>query len=1114
MLPQMLCPVLCSSLASSTRRQSPYTRTVPILLHRQQVEVDDVKYHLYRKGFVPKYDRWTCHGEKHDGSGSSQHFEPSTFEHTIDLRIGDYTQMVMDAGGPVFESRVVHDEEPNPEDKKLYDLLQAADEELWPGCRKATLLSAVSRMLNIKADFNLPERWYDVQCQLMHDVMPEGNHFVKNFYETKKLIEGLGLPCEKIDCCQFGCMLYWKQDAELNHCKICGKPRYKETNGKAVAIRYMFYLPITPRLKRLYVSSQTASHMRWHADHRHANTDDICHPCDSTTWKELDAKYPSFGCEPRNIRLGLCTDGFQPFGQSGRQYSCWPVVVTPYNLPPNMCLKEEYLFLSLVVPGGANPKQKIDIYLQPLIEELTNLWNNGVETYDSSLRQNFRMKAALLWTIGDLPAYSMMSGWGTSGKTACPICQDQTTAFTLPEGRKQSWFDTHRKFLPSDHPYRSDRKRFKKEEVERMPPPHIKSGVEQIREIDQYGFLKVTEPDAEERNTELSHVCGWRKRSIFWDLPYWSSLLIRHNIDVMHVEKNVFENVFNTIMDVKGKTKDNARARADMTRFCDKKELEFDTRRQCYPSAAYTLDKVCKKEFLPWVEQLKLPDGYMSNVGRCVNMAKYQMFGMKSHDCHVFMQLLLPIGLRDLLPKKIWEPITELSNFFRRLTSKVISSSDMERLEAEIPVILCKLETIFVPGFFNSMEHLPVHLPFEAKIAGPVQFRWMYPFERFLRRLKKMIANKAQVEGSIVNAFLVREASFFCSHYFEQHVFTRGRNVPRQDDGGVRSGPNVGINVFSQPYRLGGKPKRRYLLPVEKQAMQTYFLLNVPECDAFISLFEEVLRREHPSISDFEVASQLQNVSPPGSPNMCVFTKVMEQDNIPKVYKDIAHGPLVEVTRHNKCFINGYRFHTEKYGTKKVSYNSGVCVDCDGLEYYGHINEILEVEFPALPIKRCVFFNCDWYDPTPGVGTKKHEKYNMVEVNKKKRLQTYEPFILAMQATQVFYLPFSSMRRDRVDWLAVFRIKPRGWIDVGGEIAENSSKLAIYQDVMVDTCSIEQPTEGEQLYLASTDDGNGIPIDDSDESDAIEEEIFFLRSSDSEQNQHPSSSSDDDVSDE
>ena len=68
--------------------------------------------------------------------------------------------------------------------------------------------------------------------------------------------------------------------------------------------------------------------------------------------------------------------------------------------------------------------------------------------------------------------------------------------------------------------------------------------------------------------------------------------------------------------------------------------------------------------------------------------------------------------------------------FFQRFNLTTIKVEDMEILDRDIPIIICKLERIFPPGFFDSMEHLPIHLPYEAKIAGPMQYRWMYPFER------------------------------------------------------------------------------------------------------------------------------------------------------------------------------------------------------------------------------------------------------------------------------------------------------------------------------------------------------------------------------------------------
>ena len=75
-----------------------------------------------------------------------------------------------------------------------------------------------------------------------------------------------------------------------------------------------------------------------------------------------------------------------------------------------MCLKDPVMFLTIVIPGPKSPKQRLDVFMQPLIEELLNLWEYGVVTWDVSKKQNFTMRAAVIWTISDFPAYSMLSG--------------------------------------------------------------------------------------------------------------------------------------------------------------------------------------------------------------------------------------------------------------------------------------------------------------------------------------------------------------------------------------------------------------------------------------------------------------------------------------------------------------------------------------------------------------------------------------------------------------------------------------------------------------------------------------------------------------------------------
>ena len=105
------------------------------------------------------------------------------------------------------------------------------------------------------------------------------------------------------------------------------------------------------------------------------------------------------------------------------------------------------------------------------------------------------------------------------------------------------------------------------------------------------------------------------------------------------------------------------------------------------------------------------------------------MYGIKIHDCHVFMQILIPLAYCDLLSKWIWNALTEISHFFRDICFSKLNVDHIERFETNIAKTLCKLEMIFPPSFFYSMEHLPIHLPFEAKVGGLVQYRWMYPFE-------------------------------------------------------------------------------------------------------------------------------------------------------------------------------------------------------------------------------------------------------------------------------------------------------------------------------------------------------------------------------------------------
>jgi hypothetical protein len=189
----------------------------------------------------------------------------------------------------------------------------------------------------------------------------------------------------------------------------------------------------------------------------------------------------------------------------------------------------------------------------------------------------------------------------------------------------------------------------------------------------------------------------------------------------MHIEKNVFENIFNTVMDVKGKTKDNIKARLDVALLCNRQNMELvcDESRVAKPRASFVLEKNTKLLVYKLFKSLCFLDGHASNILRLVNMEECRLYGMKSHDYHVFMQTLIPLAFRNLLPNEIWDALTEISHFFRDICSIKLNVDYIERLGTKIVETLCKLKMIFAP-FFDSMEHLPIHLSFEEKVGGPV----------------------------------------------------------------------------------------------------------------------------------------------------------------------------------------------------------------------------------------------------------------------------------------------------------------------------------------------------------------------------------------------------------
>ncbi|XP_075655172.1 uncharacterized protein LOC142625386 [Castanea sativa] len=462
----------------------------------------------------------------------------------------------------------------------------------------------------------------DAYPQVVHGRESSGNEPQEPIGDAKKfyrLLEEVKRPlypdCEKYSSLSF--------IVKLLHIRWQPNKGGKGKNKK-VPWKVLRYFPLKSRLQRLFMSTKTATDMKWHHE-KHVNDEVLRHPADCETWKKFDQIHESFAMDPR--------------------------------------------------PKG--PGNDIDVFLRPLIDELKELWEDGVCIYDASTKENLQMRAAVLWTIHDFPAYAK----------------------------------------------------------------------------------------------DYSHL-------------------------------------------------------------------------------------------------------------QCVTF-----------------------------------------NFFKELCSKVLRVDDLDCLETQIAITLCKLEQIFPPSFFDVMVHLAIHLSWEAKVASLVQYRWLYPVERYLHKLTRYVRNMAHVEGSIAE-------------------------------------------------------------------------------------------KEHKNI--------LTNAS------------VLDNDRITNLYNtrqvdghmlSLARGPEKMAIFYRGYNVNGFRFHINQCDESKRTQNNGVVVRGEDqrcyVPYYGQLTDIVELQY--IEGNKVVSFKCNWCDVSrEGIGYKR-DWHGTTIVNTSRKLKTVKPYVLACQATQVYYV--NGIKYPT--WNVVIETKPR-----------------------------------------------------------------------------------------
>jgi hypothetical protein len=250
---------------------------------------------------------------------------------------------------------------------------------------------------------------------------------------------------------------------DLEKCPICGLDRFNhrkddgdDENGnknrrKGGPKKVFLYFSIIPCLKR-WSANKESELLRWHKEKHKQDAVMIRHSTDATQWWNIDSQNPEFAIDPRNIRIAMSTDGMNP-SMNNSTHSTWPIVLMILNLPPWLCNKRKYIMTQGLIPGPQHPRNDIDTYFKPLVEDLKELWyNNGVQVWEEHECDYFGLKAILFVTVSDSPMTRNLLGQSKKVGCVCQHCFRETDSQYLSESQKIVYMG-HRRYIPMKHQF-------------------------------------------------------------------------------------------------------------------------------------------------------------------------------------------------------------------------------------------------------------------------------------------------------------------------------------------------------------------------------------------------------------------------------------------------------------------------------------------------------------------------------------------------------------------------------------------------------------------------------------------------------------------------------------
>ena len=305
-------------------------------------------------------------------------------------------------------------------DMSVYDSEQLSCTPLYDGA-SLSLMDALVKYLKWFSEHPgiSKEALSDILKLEHNEVLPRGNILPSSFADAMKLVEPFLIQPILFHACPNDCLIFRNEYAHLQVCPVCGASRYTKQGTPA---RRFTYLPVGPRLVRLFGTKNLAEIVQSHGLQQGSKRSHLYDIHDSTAWKLVYSTTGQFASEFRSISFAFNTDRFNPYSQNRVSYSMWPIILTVLNFPRKVRYSHSNFWLVGTIPGnGSKEPHSVDPYLSVLVDELLEITNKVV--FDSYQNAPFNLKVDILLYILDYKGVGKVFNlMGPNAYQACAWC--------------------------------------------------------------------------------------------------------------------------------------------------------------------------------------------------------------------------------------------------------------------------------------------------------------------------------------------------------------------------------------------------------------------------------------------------------------------------------------------------------------------------------------------------------------------------------------------------------------------------------------------------------------------------------------------------------------------